>query len=122
MNKSDYRDLRVWQEARTLVSHVYRVTAAFPKHELFGLTSQIRRAAVSVPCNIAEGQGRRSTADRIQFLVVARGSLFELETHAIIAADLEYLSADSANQVIVHTTDVICLLNGYIRHCAKRGS
>lgn len=121
MNKSDYRDLRVWQEARKLVSHVYRATAAFPKHELFGLTSQMRRAAISVPCNIAEGHGRRSTADRIHFLVIARGSLFELETQAIITADLEYLSADAAEHVVVRTTDVICLLNGYLRHCARRG-
>ena len=121
MNRSDYRDLRVWKEARALVSHIYRLTAAFPKYELFGLTSQMRRAALSVPCNIAEGHGRRTTADRIQFLVVARGSLFELETQAIIAADLEYLTTDAGDYMVARTTDVICLLNGYIRHCARQG-
>ena len=118
---SAYRDLRAWKEARALASHIYRVTPAFPKYELFGLTSQMRRAALSVPCNIAEGHGRRTTADRVQFMVIAHGSLLELETQAIIASDLEYITADSAEYIVGRTTDVICLLNGLIRHYAKNG-
>ena len=75
-----YTELEVWQKCRKLASLIYELTAAFPKDELFGLTSQIRRSAVSVPSNIAEGCGRNSTKDSIQFFYIARGSLYELET------------------------------------------
>ena len=120
MITSDYRTLEVWQKARALASHVYRVTAKFPKSELFGLTQQMRRAVVSVPSNIAEGQGRRFTRDRIQFLVVARGSLYELETQATIAGDLDFITADEAGAVVNRTIEVTRLLNGLIRHYMKR--
>jgi four helix bundle protein len=80
-----YRDLRVWREAMLLAEFAYRHTKAFPKDELFGLTSQIRRAAASVPANIAEGYGRESTGNYIQFLRVAQGSCKEVETHALLA-------------------------------------
>lgn len=120
MSKSDYRDLRVWRKARLLASRVYRVTADFPKHELFALTQQMRRAVLSVACNIAEGQGRRSTADRIQFLVIARGSLLELETQAIIAADLEYLPPTLSEDLVSNATEVTRMLNGLIRHYMRR--
>jgi four helix bundle protein len=121
MSKSGYRDLVVWQKARELASRVYRVSRAFPRSELFGLTAQMRRAALSVPCNIAEGHGRRSTADRIQFLVVARGSLLELETQAIIAADLEFMSQALSDDIVDKTTDIARALNGLIRHYARNG-
>ena len=120
MSKSAYRDLEVWQKARVLAAQVYRLTAAFPKHELFGLTSQMRRAAVAVACNIAEAQGRRATGDRIQFLAVARGSLFELEAQAIIASDLEFVEPAAAEQIGIDTGEVTRLLNGLMRHYQQR--
>ena len=76
-----HRDLIAWQKAMVLVEDVYRITAVFPKEEIYGLTSQIKRAAVSIPANIAEGQGRRSKREFQQFLGNARGSLLELDTH-----------------------------------------
>ena len=83
-NKS-YTDLEVWQLARKLVSEVYASSLLFPKEELFGLTNQLRRAAVSVPSNIAEGCGRQTPRDTINFLFIARGSLYELETQVYVA-------------------------------------
>jgi four helix bundle protein len=80
MTKSSYCDLRVWQEAVELALEIYRATAQFPKHELYGLTSQMRRAAVSIPSNIAEGKGHNSDGDLGRFLFHARGSLLELRT------------------------------------------
>src|SRR3974390_2610222 len=87
-----YTDLVVWQKAVELVTEIYKATSNFPREELFGLTSQIRRSAVSVPSNIAEGQGRATKGEFVQFLGHARGSLFELETQVLIAAELKYLS------------------------------
>jgi len=89
----DFRDLRVWQAGMDLVIHVYRLAQAFPKHELYGLTSQIRRAAVSVPCNIAEGHTREHTREFLNHLSIAQGSLAELQTEFYIAERLGYLSA-----------------------------
>ena len=80
-----YRDLRVWREAMTLAEMAYRHTREFPKDELFGLTSQIRRAAASVPANIAEGYGRENTGNYVQFLRIAQGSCKEVETHTLLA-------------------------------------
>lgn len=79
MRIDSYRDLEVWQKAIALVTEIYRLSRAFPKEEIYGLTSQLRRAAVSVPANIAEGWGRNMTREFIQFLRTARGSLLELE-------------------------------------------
>jgi four helix bundle protein len=80
-----YRDLEVWQLAMDLAEQCYRATRCFPKEELFGMTSQIRRAAASVPANIAEGQGRQHTREFMHFLTVARGSLMEVETHLLLS-------------------------------------
>src|SRR5262245_20163092 len=80
-----YRDLRVWNEAMLLAEMAYRHTSAFPRHELFGLTTQIRRAAVSIPSNIAEGCGRDQAGSYVQFLRIANGSCKELETHVMLA-------------------------------------
>lgn len=88
---TSFRDLRVWQRGIELVSVVYRVTAGFPRDELFGLVSQARRAAVSVPANIAEGHGRIHRGDFVRHLSIARGSLSELETHLRIGCNLKYL-------------------------------
>ena len=91
MAARNYRDLVAWQKAMDLVELVYRTTTGFPKHELYGLTSQIRRAAVSVPFNIAEGEGRSSSKkDFIRCLSIAYGSLREVETQALIGTRLGY--------------------------------
>ena len=82
---NSYRDLRVWQDAMTLAEFCYRLTRQFPRDELFGLTSQIRRAAASVPANIAEGHGRENTGSFVQYLRISQGSLKELETHLLLA-------------------------------------
>jgi four helix bundle protein len=87
----DYRDLVAWQEARLLVKDVYVVTRVFPREELFGLTQQLRRAAVSVPSNIAEGYGRGSRSDYIRFLRISRGSLYEVQCQLLLAEDLGYV-------------------------------
>ena len=91
MLKRSHRDLLVWQEAVDLVVFVYRLTESFPKSELYGLTSQIRRAAASVPANIAEGAARAGTAELLRFLSIAQGSLSELDTHIEVAHRLGYL-------------------------------
>lgn len=87
-----HEDLKVWQESMTLVENVYALTASFPKEEVYGLTSQIRRSAVSVPSNIAEGAGRQSKAEWIRFLFIAQGSLSELDTQLKIAQRLNYIA------------------------------
>jgi four helix bundle protein len=96
-----HRDLLAWQEAMKLVAAVYRDTATFPKEELYGLTAQIRRAAVSIPSNIAEGAGRNSTRELVQYLGVATGSLAEVETQLELGIMLKYLpeKAETLRQV-----------------------
>src|SRR5215470_562647 len=88
---ASFRDLRLWQESIDLTTAIYRETLRFPKHEVYGLTQQIRRAAVSVASNIAEGKGHRSDKEFLHFLFHARGSLLELQTQLIIATKLNYL-------------------------------
>jgi len=92
---NDHRKLVAWQEAMKLVEMVYKETARFPKEEIFGLVSQVRRAAVSVPSNIAEGAGRNSSKELLQFLGVASGSLAELETQLELAVRLGYVGAEA---------------------------
>src|SRR5271167_3933942 len=111
---SSYKDLVVWKKSMALVTEVYAATARFPREEFYGLTSQLRRAAVSVPSNIAEGQGRATKGEFIQFLCHARGSLFELETQIVIAEKLGYITADIESQVASKITDVARILNGLL--------
>ena len=115
MEKS-YTELIVWQKSRALTKEIYDLTRPFPKDELFGLTSQMRRAAVSVPSNIAEGCGRQYTADTIRFLFIARGSLFELETQLYLATDLGYLATEALTPLLTLLTDCKKLLQGFIRY------
>ena len=110
-----HRDLIVWQRAMDLVTEVYRLTEQFPKSELYGLTSQIRRAAASVPANIAEGQGRRLPGEFLQFLGNARGSLLELDTHLEIAVRLGMLSGEHHSDLLQQLIEVRKLLNGLMR-------
>ena len=90
----NYKELKVWQKSYQLCLEIYKITVKFPKDEKFGLTSQIRRAVVSVPSNIAEGYGRKTTADYIKFLYIAYGSNCELETQIMLAGDLGYIDSD----------------------------
>jgi four helix bundle protein len=109
-----YRDLIVWQKAIAMVTDIYRATQSFPKHETYGLTSQIRRSAVSVASNVAEGQGRLSKREFRHFLGVARGSLIEMETQVVIAENLGYLSKVEARQLAFASGEVSRLLHGLI--------
>lgn len=109
-----YRELQVWQRSMVLTESVYRHTARFPTDERFGLVSQARRAAVSIPANIAEGWGRRSTREYIQFLIVARGSLMELETHLLLAARLPFLPQVALDQMMAESEHVAKMLNALI--------
>ena len=119
MNKSNYRDLVAWQNARALAREVYGATQDFPRSEMFGLTQQMRRAAMSIPSNIAEGHGRQSSKDILQFLRIARGSLFELETQILIATDLGFVTPECASQLQLAITSTIRPLNGLVRHHRK---
>ena len=109
---NSYRDLIVWQKAVALVTDVYRWTEPFPKHELYGLASQMRRAAVSAAANIAEGQGRNSRGEFLQFLGTSKGSLTELETHIEIATNLHYFSEGLRRDALQQTDEVSRLING----------
>ena len=116
---SSFRDLRVWQEAMKLANETYRVTANFPKYELYGLSQQMRRAAVSVPSNIAEGKGHRSDKGFANFLFHARGSLLELETQVEIARDLQYLPLERAETLLGQAKTVARSLTGLINALTK---
>jgi four helix bundle protein len=109
-----YEDLKVWRRAMDLVVSVYRSTGAFPKQEVYGLTSQMRRSAVSVPSNIAEGKGRYSRKELLQFLFHARGSLLELRTQITITRELKFLGDPEGQTLTDHACEVGRLLNGLI--------
>jgi len=110
-----FRDLKAWQRAIELVADIYTHTRAFPSDERYGLTSQLRRAAVSVPSNIAEGKGRSTDRDFCVFLHHARGSLCEVETQLTIAQGLGYLSESNAAKLIEDAGEIARILNGLIK-------
>jgi four helix bundle protein len=110
-----YQELKVWQKAREVVVEIYRITKEFPRDEIYGLVSQMRRAAVSVPSNIAEGWGRTSTKDYIRFLKIARGSILELETQIIISCDLEYINEEIKDKLINGVGETGKMINGLIK-------
>jgi four helix bundle protein len=114
-----YKDLFAWQRAMDLVTATYRSTARFPKEEQFGLTSQLRRAAVSIPSNIAEGQGRLSEKEFRYFLGQARGSLMEVETQFQIAQNLGYIEAAQTTELLRDCSEVGRILNGLIASICK---
>lgn len=119
MEKS-YQDLEVWKQARELVRLVYQITKSFPPEELYGLTTQIRRAAISVPSNIAEGCGRRNAKDSLRFFFIARASLYEIETQILLALDLGFL--DEIEGPRNQTIKCLKLLNGFIKYFQDRSS
>jgi len=116
---SSFKDLRVWQEAMKFAVDVYRVTAQFPRHELYGLGQQLRRAAVSVPSNIAEGKGHRSDREFGNFLLHARGSLLEVQTQLMIAQELQYISKEDGERLLALSDAIGRSLNGLINSMRK---
>ncbi len=115
-----YRDLRAWQKGREIVKLVYETTRTFPREENYGLTQQVRRAAVSVPSNIAEGYGRGSLPDYLRFLHTARGSLYETETQLILAYDLSYLAGEQTQALLEHTDECSRVLQGLIASLQRK--
>jgi four helix bundle protein len=112
----DYKELDVWKKSRTLASSIYSLSMDFPKDEICGLTNQMRRAAVSVASNIAEGCGRQHAKDAVQLFYIARGSLYELETQLYIASDQKFLGQRTLDTVLAEVTSCKQLLNGLIRY------
>jgi len=110
-----FRDLKVWEKAHQLTLQVYKATAPFPKEEMYGLTSQIRRAAASIPANIAEGCGRSSDAELGRFLQIAMGSASELEYHLLLARDLLLLAEKEYGQLNLEVTEVKRMLASFIQ-------
>lgn len=110
-----YKDLKAWQVAMVLITEIYRNTANFPKEEMFGLKSQLRRAAVSIASNIAEGKGRFSDRELGQFLAQARGSLFEVETQVLIAMQLGFISKSDSERLTSQCSELGRILNGLIK-------
>jgi four helix bundle protein len=115
MTVQSYKDLVVWQKAMDLVEMVYRQTKGFPKEELYGLTSQLRRAVVSIPSNIAEGQGRAGSTEFSRFLNIAYGSLLEVETQLLIARRLQYVNEAELTNILELVSRVGQLINGLLR-------
>lgn len=119
MTRSSFRDLRVWQEAMKLTTEIYKATTEFPRHELYGLSQQIRRAAVSVPSNIAEGKGYRWDKEFVHFLLHARGSLLEVQTQLLIAEQLGYFRNGSGGVLPERADSVGRALSGLINAMSK---
>ncbi len=115
MKTSSYRDLIVWKKGIMLVKRIYEVTKGFPAEERFGLVSQMRRAAVSIPSNIAEGQARRTTNEFIQFVSHAEGSLAELDTQLVIALELSYLRESDTRDIFALMVELRKMLNALRR-------
>jgi four helix bundle protein len=120
MPVKDYRELIAWQKAMDLVVAVYRLTKGFPKEEMYGLSIQIRRAAVSVPSNIAEGQARNTTRDFLHFLSIAYGSVKGLETQVLISERLCYINAKIRDSLIKSRIEVARLISGLKNSLKKR--
>ncbi|MGO8815524.1 MAG: four helix bundle protein [Terriglobia bacterium] len=110
----NYKELDVWKKSVAFTTELYQLTSGFPSAERFGLISQIRRAAVSIAANIAEGWGRGSIGEYIQFLMVARGSLMEVETHLIVSCNLHLISPDALGVVSGEIEEIGKMLNGLI--------
>jgi four helix bundle protein len=120
MTSRNYQDLVVWQKAMDLVEDVYKATRRFLKEEIYGLTAQLRRAAVSIPSNIAEGQGRRTARDFLNFLSIAYGSLSEVDTQVLIAQRLGYFDEQLTSRLRDLVSEVGKPLNGLMRSVEKK--
>lgn len=115
-----YRDLMVWQKSMSLVTDVYRLPRSFPKEEMYGLTSQMRRSAVSVPSNIAEGYGRNSTHDYVRFLRIAMGSLYELQTQMEIAGNLGYADNNPPESIDQSAREIERMMSSLIKRLDEK--
>ncbi|PIW68832.1 MAG: four helix bundle protein [Candidatus Omnitrophica bacterium CG12_big_fil_rev_8_21_14_0_65_42_8] len=113
--QNQFKNLKVWQKGMELVKQVYAITRQFPKDEQFGLTSQMRRAAVSVPANIAEGKGRYHKKEYIQFLYMARGSIYEIMTLIEMAQGLRYFPEIESKKLLELSSEITAMLNGLIQ-------
>lgn len=110
----NFKELIVWQKSVSFVTEIYKMTEKFPNNEIFGLTSQIRRASISVPSNISEGHSRRSSLDYLQFLKISRGSLAEVETQILISKNLGYISEEIYENFEEKITEISKMLNALI--------
>lgn len=117
---SDYTKLEVWQKAYKLTIEVYRLTQSLPKDELYGLTSQIRRAAVSIAANLAEGSGRGTTKELLQFTRIATGSAYELQVHLSLAHDLSYVNSDHFQTCNRELNEICRMLNAMINSLNRK--
>ena len=115
----NFTDLNAWKEARKLVFEVYKITNGFPSKEMYALTSQMRRAVVSVSSNVAEGFSRRTRKEKVQFYFTALGSLTELQSQIILASDVEYIRLEEYRKLLKQTTPVQKLINGLIKGVEK---
>lgn len=111
----DFRQLQVWHKAHQLTLTLYQLTVSFPRHEIYGLTSQIRRAAVSIPSNLAEGCGRDGDAELARFCSIARGSASELEYHLLLAHDLKLITSSDYGRLAEQTTAIKRMLTALIQ-------
>lgn len=112
MKIESHKNLIVWQKSMELVNSIYALTKDFPKEEMYGLTSQMRRAAISIPSNIAEGRSKRTTRDFIKFVNIAYGSAAELETQILISKNLDYISCEMSEHILGLLTEVSKMLHG----------
>ena len=120
MSHLGYKNLDVWKKSMDFVIKIYQLTKSFPKEELCGLTSQMRRAAVSIPSNLAEGHPKRTTKDFVRFANIAYGSAAELETQIMIAGSLKYMSEHESNLVLAELTEIAKMLSGLTTSLEKK--
>jgi four helix bundle protein len=120
-NKS-YTDLNVWTCGRELVKHLYLLTKDFPKEEVYSLTSQMRRAAISIPSNVAEGVARNHDKETIQFLHIAKGSVYELETQLYLAFDIGYIQETEFSNILLKVDECKKLISGFINYYRNKPS
>jgi len=118
-NEYNYKNLAIWKESRKLVSSIYLLTEGFPENEKFGLTSQIKRAVISIPSNIAEGIGRNSKKETRQFVYIAKGSLYEVETQLYLALDLGFIKENQTEEILNQIITVRKLIIGFIKYLEK---
>lgn len=111
----DFRQLKVWEKSHLLTLEIYRATKQFPKDELYGLISQIRRAAASIPANIAEGCGKCSDRELARYMQISMGSASELEYHLLLASDLDYLSTNDYQELVNHVIEIKKMLGPFIK-------
>ena len=117
---ASYRDLAVWQRAMELAALVYKLTATLPREEMYGLSSQLQRAAVSIPSNIAEGHARESTKEYLRYLLVSRGSMAELETQLLLCQKLQLLSKEDVEHTLIVSDEIGRMIRGLQKSLTKK--